>query len=96
MNNTKLVLCYFDRDGDEKILASDLTHRLALMGGKLKINEVESLDLNGDGLLDLDDFTGLMEGGEEEKMKDLKEASEMYDADANVFITLNELKKMSS
>ncbi|KAE8697285.1 Calcium-binding protein CML39 [Hibiscus syriacus] len=45
------------------------------------------------GLVRLDN-AGLMEGGEEEKMNDLKEALEMYDADGNGFITPRELKIM--
>ncbi|KAK8576670.1 hypothetical protein V6N13_015103 [Hibiscus sabdariffa] len=93
----KHVLCYFDRDGDEKISASELAHSLALMCGELKVNEdkiaIELLDSNDDGLLDLEDFIGLMEGGEDEKMEDLKEAFEMDDAYAYKFITPNELKK---
>lgn len=44
------------------------------------LNEEEALGWNGDGLLDLEDVLELMEGGgEEEKMKDLREVFEMYD-----------------
>ncbi|XVE71794.1 hypothetical protein DITRI_Ditri10aG0180400 [Diplodiscus trichospermus] len=96
------VLRYFDNDGDGKISASELSHRLGQMGGELLMEEaevaIEALDSNGDGFLDLEDLIGLMEGGgdEEEKLKDLREAFEMYDGDGCGFITPKGLKKMLS
>ena len=58
---------------------------------------IESLDSDGDGLLGLEDFVGLMESGsEEEKMKDLREAFEMYDTDGAECITPKSLKSMLS
>ncbi|GLT55341.1 hypothetical protein SLA2020_284730 [Shorea laevis] len=90
----------FDEDGDGKISASDLGHRLRLMGGgdgflqEAKI-AVEALDSDGDGFLGLEDFVGLMEGGgEEEKMKDLREAFSMYDVEGCGFITPKSLQMM--
>lgn len=94
------VVRYFDKDGDGKISASELSHRLGQMGGKLLLNEaevaVEALDSNGDGLLDLEDLIKLMEedDGEEEKLKDLRQAFGMYDEDGCGFITPKGLKKM--
>ncbi|MBA0870613.1 hypothetical protein Goshw_014865 [Gossypium schwendimanii] len=65
------------------------------MGGELMLNEEEALGWNGDGLLDLEDVIELMEGGgEEEKMKDLREAFEMYDGEGSGFITPQGLNKM--
>ncbi|XWS37127.1 hypothetical protein CRYUN_Cryun19dG0016800 [Craigia yunnanensis] len=94
------VLQYFDKDGDGKVSAFELSHRLAQMGGELALNEaevaVEALDSNGDGLLDLEDLIGLMKGGEEEKLKDLREAFGMYDVDGCGFITPKGLKRMLS
>ncbi|PPD79867.1 hypothetical protein GOBAR_DD23207 [Gossypium barbadense] len=59
------VIRYFDKDGDGKISASELSYRLGQMGGKLLFNEaevaVEALDSNGDGLLDLEDVIKLLE-----------------------------------
>ncbi|KAK8690830.1 hypothetical protein V6N13_074356 [Hibiscus sabdariffa] len=87
------VLKYFDKDGDGKISACDLSHRLGQMGGKLLLNEVavavEALDSNGDGLLDLGDIIKLMkeENGEDDKLRDLKEAFGMYEEDGCGFIT---------
>ncbi|KAK8695065.1 hypothetical protein V6N13_072607 [Hibiscus sabdariffa] len=96
------VLRYFDRDGDGKVSASELSHRLGQMGGKLVLNEalvaVEALDSNGDGLLDLQDLINLMDedNGEEDKLRDLREAFGMYDEDGCGFITPKGLKKMLS
>ncbi|KAL4361155.1 hypothetical protein GQ457_04G015180 [Hibiscus cannabinus] len=96
------VLRYFDGDGDGKVSASELSHRLGQMGGKLVLNEalvaVEALDSNGDGLLDLQDLINLMDedNGEEDKLRDLREAFGMYEEDGCGFITPKGLKKMLS
>ncbi|KAG4180268.1 hypothetical protein ERO13_A10G155722v2 [Gossypium hirsutum] len=92
----KRILRCFDKDGDGKISAWELRHRLGRMGGELMLNEEEALGWNGDGLLDLEDVIELMEGGgeEEEKMKDLREAFEMYDGEGIGFITPQGLNKM--
>ncbi|CAN6585550.1 hypothetical protein C1H46_042121 [Malus baccata] len=95
------VFRYFDEDGDGKISPSELRRRLGLMGGELLQNEaevaVEMLDSDGDGLLGLEDLVGLMEGGkEEEKVKGLREAFEMYDVERCGFITPSSLKRMLS
>ncbi|XP_048443944.1 putative calcium-binding protein CML19 isoform X1 [Pyrus x bretschneideri] len=95
------VFRYFDEDGDGKISPSELRRRLGLMGGELLQNEaevaVEMLDSDGDGLLGLEDLVGLMEGGkEEEKLKGLREAFEVYDVERCGFITPSSLKRMLS
>ncbi|KAM0982222.1 hypothetical protein ACFX2I_015130 [Malus domestica] len=95
------VFRYFDEDGDGKISPSELRRRLGLMGGELLQNEaevaVEMLDSDGDGLLGLEDLVGLMEGGkEEEKVKGLREAFEVYDVERCGFITPSSLKRMLS
>ena len=97
------VFHYFDEDGDGKISALELRHRLGLMGEELLLNEaeiaVQSLDSDGDGLLGLEDLVHLMEGGEgeEEKIKDLREAFGMYiDVEGSGFITPKSLKRMLS
>lgn len=92
------VLSYFDEDGDGKISPSELRNRLGLMGGELLQAEaeaaVESLDSDGDGLLCVGDFERLLNVGEEEKLKDLKEAFALYDAEGCGFITPKSLKRM--
>ncbi|KAK4256961.1 hypothetical protein QN277_006614 [Acacia crassicarpa] len=96
------VLGYFDEDGDGKISASELRHRLGLMGGEILQREaemaIEALDSDGDGLLSLEDFVVLMEGGgtEDEKMKDMREAFNLYDTEGTGFITPKSLKRMLS
>ncbi|RYR29758.1 hypothetical protein Ahy_B01g054256 isoform C [Arachis hypogaea] len=56
---------------------------------------IAALDSDGDGLLSFEDMMNLMEGGEEdEKLKDLKEAFEMYDTDRCGFITPKGLRRM--
>ncbi|MQL41626.1 hypothetical protein EI012_27355, partial [Escherichia coli] len=70
-----------------------------LMSGELLLKEaemvIEALDSDGDGLLSLEDFVMLMEaGGEEEKLKDLREAFEIYDTERCGFITPKSLKRM--
>lgn len=94
------VLRYFDEDGDGKISPTELRNGVGMMGGELLFQEaeivVEELDSDGDGLLSLEDFVGLMEaGGEEEKLKDLREAFEMYnDEEIGGFITPKSLRRM--
>ncbi|KAK7323289.1 hypothetical protein VNO77_26755 [Canavalia gladiata] len=94
------VLKYFDEDGDGKISPSELRNRVGLMGGELLFKEaemvIEELDSDGDGLLSLEDFVKLMEAaGEEEKLKDLFEAFEMYiDTEMCGFITPKSLQRM--
>ncbi|KAJ7956064.1 Calcium-binding protein [Quillaja saponaria] len=97
----KSVFRYFDEDGDGEISASELRHRLSVIGGgELQIEEVEmaieALDSDGDGFLGLNDVIELMEsGGDEEKLKDLKEAFELYnDMERYGFITPKSLKRM--
>ncbi|KAL1333776.1 hypothetical protein HN51_062634 [Arachis hypogaea] len=94
------VLGYFDEDGDGKISASELRSQLGKMSGEILLEEevemaIAALDSDGDGLLSFEDMMNLMEGGEEdEKLKDLKEAFEMYDTDRCGFITPKGLRRM--
>ncbi|KAK7265569.1 hypothetical protein RJT34_33190 [Clitoria ternatea] len=94
------VLRCFDEDGDGKISACELRKRLKMMGsGEVMLKEaemaIEALDSDGDGLLCLEDLMKLMEGGEEEeKLKDLREAFDMYDTERCGFITPKSLKRM--
>ncbi|XP_022134910.1 putative calcium-binding protein CML19 [Momordica charantia] len=98
INKFERVLSYFDEDGDGKISPSELRNRLGLMGGELLPAEaelaVESLDSDGDGLLCVGDLARLLDVGEDEKLKDLKEAFAMYDAEGCGFITPKGLKRM--
>ena len=97
----KRVFQHFDEDKDGKISALELCRYIESIGGGLLMEEaetvIESLDSDGDGLLGLEDFVVLMESGsEEEKIKDLREAFEMYDTDGAECITPKSLKSMLS
>ncbi|KAJ7974780.1 Calcium-binding protein [Quillaja saponaria] len=95
------VFNHFDENGDGKISPSELQLCVGAIGGELSMEEaeaaVEFLDLDGDGLVGLDDFIRFVEGGEEEeKVKDLREAFKMYDMDGCGCITPKSLKRMLS
>ena len=99
----KQVFNQFDEDQDGKLSPSELRRCVRLIGGELPLEEaeavVQTLDSDGDGLLSLEDFVKLMEGegeGEEEKMKELREAFKMYDTDDCGYITAKSLKRMLS
>ncbi|XP_039047132.1 putative calcium-binding protein CML19 [Hibiscus syriacus] len=70
------------------------------IGGELSLVEaemvVEDLDTDGDGLLGLEGFMRLVdEVGDEDRMKDLKEAFKMYEMEAGCgFITPKSLERM--
>ncbi|KAK7401358.1 hypothetical protein VNO78_12777 [Psophocarpus tetragonolobus] len=94
------VLKYFDEDGDGKISPCELRNKVGMMGGELLLKDVELLidefDSDGDGLLSLEDLVKIMEdSGEDEKLKDLAEAFEMYnDTQMLGFITPKSLQIM--
>ena len=97
----KRVFQHFDEDKDGKISALELCRYIESIGGGLLMEEaetvIESLDSDGDGLLGLEDFVVLMESGsEEEKIKDLREAFEMYDTNGAECITPKSLQSMLS
>ncbi|KAG2710585.1 hypothetical protein I3843_04G033600 [Carya illinoinensis] len=95
------VFNHFDENRDGRISPSELQQCVVAIGGELSLAEaetvVELLDSDGDGLLELEDFVRLTEGGEEEeKVKDLREAFKMYEMDGCGCITPKSLKRMLS
>ncbi|KAF6150034.1 hypothetical protein GIB67_002816 [Kingdonia uniflora] len=96
------VFSYCDENGDGKISPEELQHCVAVISGhkgELSRKEVEelvkSLDTDGDGFLGIEDFVGLIEvKSEDENVKDLKEAFEMYVMDGCEFITPMSLKRI--
>ncbi|GMH25696.1 hypothetical protein Nepgr_027539 [Nepenthes gracilis] len=95
------VFNHFDVDKDGKISPSELQEFVRAMGGEMSLAEavgvVETSDEDGDGLLGLEEFARLVEGGEEEeKMEVLTEAFRMYQMEDIGCITPNSLKRMLS
>ncbi|KAM7258109.1 hypothetical protein ACFE04_013850 [Oxalis oulophora] len=97
------VFNHFDEDKDGKLSAIELISCVKTIGGDLTMEEaiaaVKSSDLNGDGLLDFDEFHSLMmetSGSEEEKKTELKQAFGIYDVEGNGVITAAGLKRMLS
>lgn len=100
-NQYERVFQHFHENGDGKLSASELRHRVEAMGGELSAEEAEALvaylDVDGDGLVDLQDFATFVEDEkEEEKVKGLREAFKMYEMDGSGCITPNSLKRMLS
>ncbi|CAK9178258.1 unnamed protein product [Ilex paraguariensis] len=89
------VFRYFDEDGDGKISPVELQSCLRTVGGELSWEEaemaVQSSDSDGDGMLGLEDFAKLMEGGAEDE---LREAFGMYEMEGTGCITPKSLKRM--
>ncbi|KAM7259859.1 hypothetical protein ACFE04_015600 [Oxalis oulophora] len=97
------VFNHFDEDKDGKLSAIELISCVKTIGGHLTMEEaiaaVKSSDLNGDGLLDFEEFHSLMmetSGSEEEKKTELKQAFRIYDMEGNGVITADGLKRMLS
>lgn len=96
------VFRYFDKNGDGKISPEELQSCVRAVGGELSAKEAEaavkSSDMDGDGMLGMEDFEMLMEanGEEEEKTKDLKEAFGMYEMEGSGCITPKSLKRVLS
>ncbi|PWA62770.1 calmodulin-like 38 [Artemisia annua] len=89
---------YFDENGDGKITASELQHRLkAVAGDEVQLSDeeaemaVRSSDADGDGVLGFEDFTKMMKEGAEEE---LREAFRMYSGKSEGVITVKSLRRM--
>ena len=87
----------FDDNGDGKLSAAELQGHCGGMTLEEAEAVVESLDSDGDGLLELEDLVRLVEEVDEEgKIKDLMSAFEMYENDGGGCITPKSLKRMLS
>ncbi|KAK4375855.1 hypothetical protein RND71_006532 [Anisodus tanguticus] len=93
------VFTYFDEDGDGKVSPAELRRCVKAVGGDLTVEEAEMAvrlsDLDGDGMLGLEDFSKLMEG-EKNKESELRGAFEMYEMEGSGQITPKSLKRMLS
>ncbi|KAJ4702386.1 Calcium-binding protein [Melia azedarach] len=95
------VFDFFDENGDGRISAAELHSCLRTVGGELSMEDaeaaVQSSDLNGDGVLDFNEFQKLIEGSsanEDEKNKELRDAFKMYVMEDSSYITPASLRRM--
>ncbi|KAF0889647.1 hypothetical protein E2562_030128 [Oryza meyeriana var. granulata] len=95
------VFAAFDKDGDGKVSASELRGCMAAALSE-DVSEEEAAailataDSDGDGLLDHEEFARLQETEEdqEERIRCLREAFEMYAAEETTVITPASLRRM--
>ncbi|KAK3163044.1 hypothetical protein QOZ80_1BG0096870 [Eleusine coracana subsp. coracana] len=97
------VFSAFDRDADGKISAIELRLCMkAALGEDISVEDadelVSSVDADGDGLLNQEEFLKLvqLETEEGERCQGLKEAFRMYEMKGEGFITPMSLKRMLS
>lgn len=95
------VFNYFDEDGDGRISPAELRSCVGSTGGQLSAEEAEAAvacsDRDGDGHLGFEEFCSMMETSnqtEEEKVKELRDAFQMYTLDDNMCITPVSLRRM--
>ncbi|CAM8933527.1 unnamed protein product [Rhodiola kirilowii] len=93
------VFNHFDENGDGKLSPLELQRCVLSMGGELTIAEAESavnmIDSDGDGMLGFGDFLKFVSGGdEEEKVKVMAEAFDLYKMDGCEWITAVSLRRM--
>ncbi|KAL6004769.1 hypothetical protein ACLOJK_005325 [Asimina triloba] len=108
-NQLKQVFKLIDANGDGKISPVELREVLICLGHDKSEARVEAegmvkeMDCNGDGLIDLEEFMGVVgeRGSQDEegcgcgsKDDDLKDAFQVFDADRNGFISANELQRV--
>ncbi|OAY74409.1 putative calcium-binding protein CML19 [Ananas comosus] len=95
----------FDKDGDGRISAAELRcYMSATLGEEIPAEDaaalVASADADGDGLLDVDEFTRLAkfaDGEEGERIeRELREAFGMYENEGEGCITPKSLRRMLS
>ncbi|CAN4099057.1 unnamed protein product [Withania somnifera] len=105
-NNDQLerVFTYFDEDGDGKVSPAELRRCVRAVGGDLTEEEAEMAvrlsDLDGDGMLGIEDFSKLMKGDQKNddntKESELRGAFEMFEMEGSGQITPKSLKRMLS
>ncbi|CAG7904793.1 unnamed protein product [Brassica rapa] len=96
------VFAYMDANRDGRISAEELKKSFKTLGEQLSDQEAEAAvklsDLDGDGMLDFEEFAQLLKGGdeftEEEKKSKIMEAFRMYIAEGEDCITPRSLKMM--
>ncbi|KAJ4878313.1 Calcium-binding protein CML37 [Raphanus sativus] len=103
VDELRAVFDYIDANSDGRISGTELQSCVSLLGGALSSREAEEVvrisDVDGDGLMDFEEFTKLMEGddgSDEERRKELREAFRMYVTEGEEFITAASLRRTLS
>jgi len=93
----KKAFLLFDKDGNGRITSDELSDVMRSLGQKPSDREVEAMiqqaDQDGDGSIDFMEFLEVMASkmGENSFEDDLREAFQMFDRDANGYISKREL-----
>ena len=82
--------------------ANELAVVMKALGFNTKKEEIKRMmadvDKNGDGLIDEDEFRSMMTAkmSEKDSQKDIKKAFSLFDSESKGFITISDLKRVSS
>ncbi|XP_011626137.1 calmodulin-like protein 3 [Amborella trichopoda] len=96
----KRVFQMFDRNGDGRITKKELSDSLENLGiyipDKDLITMIEKIDANGDGCVDMDEFSSLYQSimNEKDEEEDMREAFNVFDQNGDGFITVEELRSV--
>ncbi|KAJ6860008.1 calmodulin-like protein 3 [Populus alba x Populus x berolinensis] len=96
----KRVFQMFDRNGDGKITKKELNDSLENLGIFIPDKEltqmIETIDVNGDGCVDIDEFGELYQSlmDEKDEEEDMREAFKVFDQNGDGFITVDELRSV--
>ncbi|KAG2302428.1 hypothetical protein Bca4012_060733 [Brassica carinata] len=104
VDELRTVFDYIDANSDGKISGTELQSCVSLLGGALSSREAEEVvkisDVDGDGLMDFEEFLKLMmegeDGSDEDRRKELKVAFRMYVTEGEEFITAASLRRTLS
>jgi len=92
----------FDKDGSGSISTNELVGVMRSIGQNPTEDEILELvleaDTNGDGTIDFEEFLEMMKkkSSEEDQMEDLRHAFKMFDGDGDGFISLAELRRVTT
>ncbi|KAG5114839.1 hypothetical protein JHK82_038108 [Glycine max] len=98
----KRVFQMFDRNGDGRITKKELNDSLENLGIFISDKDlsqmIQRIDVNGDGCVDMDEFGELYQTimDERDNEEDMREAFNVFDQNADGFITVDELRTVLS